>query len=474
MKRSPAKVRRRTMLRGGGAIAASALTASAWPRRAAASDESAALQGLLRDPKGILDLPAGFGYRVVQRAGEPMSDAFRVPGRPDAMGCFPGPSGRVIVMRNHEVTPGDTAHGPYVPGQAPPPESYDPEGYGGVSRLVLDADTLALQRSNLVLCGTHWNCAGGLSPWGWLSCEEIAERPRHGYVFLCATDADRVQPPRPIPVYGRMRHEAASADARTHIAYLTEDQTDGGFYRFVPKSPERPFEGVLQALRIAGRPRFQTSDMPQGERLAIDWVDVDTPDPEDDSVRAQAQAKGAAVVRRGEGLWLAGDRAFFCATAGGAAGRGQVFELTFGSNASLRVVAASTDPDVLDMPDNICVSPLGQLYAAEDGMFGNFVRRISLDGEVLPFARNAVSSSEFAGPCFSPDGRTLFVNIQGDGLTLAIRGPFERPLPNEGRTSRGPLHEPPNLARGVRGLGTGLAVLALAAFARRRKRAARG
>ena len=29
-----------------------------------------------------------------------------------------------------------------------------------------------------------------------------------------------------------------------------------------------------------------------------------------------------------------------------------------------------------------------------------------------------------AGVCFSPDGSTLFVNIQVDGLTVAITGPF--------------------------------------------------
>jgi uncharacterized protein len=40
------------------------------------------------------------------------------------------------------------------------------------------------------------------------------------------------------------------------------------------------------------------------------------------------------------------------------------------------------------------------------------------------FARNAKSDSEFAGPTFAPDGKTFFVNTQGDGLTFAIWGPF--------------------------------------------------
>ena len=37
---------------------------------------------------------------------------------------------------------------------------------------------------------------------------------------------------------------------------------------------------------------------------------------------------------------------------------------------------------------------------------------------------NALNDQEFAGATFSPDGRTLFVNIQDPGLTYAIWGPW--------------------------------------------------
>jgi secreted PhoX family phosphatase len=49
---------------------------------------------LRADPQGILDLPEGFSYRVLQRGGEMMTDGYRVPGRPDAMACFAGPNAR--------------------------------------------------------------------------------------------------------------------------------------------------------------------------------------------------------------------------------------------------------------------------------------------------------------------------------------------------------------------------------------------
>ena len=37
-------------------------------------------------------------------------------------------------------------------------------------------------------------------------------------------------------------------------------------------------------------------------------------------------------------------------------------------------------------------------------------------------AGDGIGFSEFAGPCFSPDGTWLFVNIQVPGITCAITG----------------------------------------------------
>jgi secreted PhoX family phosphatase len=452
-------IQRRTLLRAGSAAAVGALSGcSSCSGNASTTSSSAAARAraLVPDPAGVLELPPGFSYRVLQRQGDPLSDGYRTPGLPDAMGCFSSADGSIVLMRNHELVPEHGVIGPYRKQQSPPPEAYDPAAMGGVSRVVLDPETLAIRRSNVVLTGTSRNCAGGLSPWGWLSCEETFD-PNHGYVFLCPSDAERIAPAQPLRGYGRFRHEAASVDPATKIAYLTEDQTDGCFYRFVPHSPDAPFTGKLQALRVKGQPAFSTSPLGPGTRLPVDWVDVREPDPEDDVVRHQAQSAGAAIVCRGEGLWLAPDAVYCSATSGGPIGRGQIFRLTLGDSAQLEVIAASTDPDRLDSPDNLCVSPHGQLFVAEDSGQGNFIRKITLDGEVLPFARNAHSASEFAGPCFSPDGKTLFVNMQEDQVTVAIRGPFDQPLPNEG--APGQLR-----AASMIGGNGGLATLALAAL----------
>ena len=64
-----------------------------------------------------------------------------------------------------------------------------------MTRVVLDAATLTRVSSNQVLEGTSRNCAGGVSPWGWLSCEEDVS-PDHGYVYLCSPSATKVRPAR--------------------------------------------------------------------------------------------------------------------------------------------------------------------------------------------------------------------------------------------------------------------------------------
>ena len=51
---------------------------------------------------------------------------------------------------------------------------------------------------------------------------------------------------------GRFVHEAACVDPETGIVYLTEDQGEALFYRFIPKEPGNlKAGGTLQALVIS-------------------------------------------------------------------------------------------------------------------------------------------------------------------------------------------------------------------------------
>lgn len=415
------RLTRRALLAGAPLLGAALASAC---HRSHAVDGPLEPYGLVPDPNGVLDLPPGFSYRVVQRAGEPMSDGFRVPDRPDGAYCVAGDAdGELVLLRNHENRDGYGDLDPYTEERGVPAEAFDPASPGGVTRVVLDARSLEVKRSSLVLAGTSWNCASGPSPWGFLTCEETTS-DGHGFVFLCPWHAESVQPPRPIEGYGRFRHEAAAVDPETAIAYLTEDQPDAGFYRFVPRDPQEPFEGTLQALVARGHARLDTGALAVGRRVDVEWIDVEEPNPATDAVRFAAQARGAARFQRTEGVCLAGDEVFLCATSGGAGGLGQVLRLDV-RESTLDVIAESGARGRMSGPDNICVSPQGVLYIAEDGFGEQHVRRVTLDGEIVPFARNARSRSELTGLCFSPRGDVLFVSLQVDGLTLAIRGPFD-------------------------------------------------
>ena len=145
---------------------------------------------LRRDAQGILDLPPDFSYKILQRKGDMMSDGFHVPGQPDGMASFAGENGEVILMRNHEQSELAFEFSPRL-FTDDYEHFYSPDGYGAVSRLVIDEEKLNVLSSNLVLAGSSRNCAGGLSPKGWVSCEETMIEG-HGFAFLCSHHSDRL------------------------------------------------------------------------------------------------------------------------------------------------------------------------------------------------------------------------------------------------------------------------------------------
>jgi secreted PhoX family phosphatase len=74
-------------------------------------------------------------------------------------------------------------------------------------------------------------------------------------------------------------------------------------------------------------------------------------------------------------------------------------------------------------PRTTCRSPSRRpAVIGEDA--NQFLAGITPRGQTFPLAHNRMSDEEFAGATFSPDGGTLFVNVQVPGTTFAIWGPW--------------------------------------------------
>jgi hypothetical protein len=399
---------------------------------------------LISDPNGLLDLPRDFQYIALSRTGDVMSNNSLVPGGHDGMGAFVGSNGTTILVRNHELSP--TSSTKVSDRNAP---VYDPLCKGGTTTLIIGKDRKLIRHFPSIQ-GTFRNCAGGVTPWGsWITSEENTSTPeenpglvskRHGYNFEVPANATGAIPPIPLKAMGRFNHEAVAVDPATGIVYETEDRGDGLFYRFIPQKPGNlKAGGILQALAIKGRPGVNTSNnsgitIPVGQSLEVEWVTIDDPDPVSDSAptgtRFQGKAKGAATFTRGEGIWFGNNELYFTATDGGPFRLGQVWRYVPGQSAqdggTLTLFVESTDKAELENPDNIVVSPFGDLFLCEDGDDDQFVVGVTPEGELYQFARNAINDRELAGACFSPDGQTMFVNIQTPGITFAIWGPWAR------------------------------------------------
>lgn len=384
----------------------------------------------------LLSLPDGFRYTVISKQGAPMADGLPTPGAFDGMAAFAAADG-IRLVRNHEVrtrTPGP------VVAIGGPDKAYDPLSGGGTTTLAVDPQTRLLKRDWASLSGTHTNCAGGPTPWGaWITCEETtvgtvaAFGEDHGYNFEVPASANGLVAPVPLKAMGRFVHEAIAIDPATGIVYETEDRGTAGFYRFIPQQPGNlAAGGKLQMLAIKGKPGYDTrTGQRVGKPLPVTWVDIADPDPagaEADSlaVYKQGLALGGATFARLEGAWYGDGSVFINSTSGGDAELGQVWEYRPRGNSGGQLILIFESPDaaVLDAPDNICVSPRGGLVLCEDGDDQQYVRGLTVDGLIFDVARNELNDSEFAGACFSPDGQTLFFNIQSPGHTYAIWGPW--------------------------------------------------
>ncbi|MEM6315457.1 MAG: alkaline phosphatase PhoX, partial [Planctomycetota bacterium] len=374
------------------------------------------------DPNGVLDLPEGFTAKVLSTKGDRMDDGLRVPGAPDGMAAFPGEPGKTVLVRNHELDPNAFAASPFKDvGDIAHvrPKLYDggwkmTPSLGGTTNLVIDDETLTVEREFLSLAGTVRNCAGGPTPWGsWITCEETNVGPGvmcekwHGYNFEVPASATGLIEPVPLKEMGRFSHEAVAIDPRSGIVYQTEDRDDGLIYRFLPNvRGELHKGGTLQAMKARDRKSFNArnwGDVPElkpGESIPVEWIDLeDYAECHDDSLRRRGAADGAIVFARNEGMWYGDGQVFFASTTGGVRKKGQIWKYLPDAE-TLELFVEPNDGDVVDNADNLTIAPWGDLIVCEDGPGEQYLRGITPAGEFYTLAKNRVpGNSELAGVC---------------------------------------------------------------------------
>ncbi len=437
-----------------------------------------------RDGQVRLHLPSGFHYRSFHDTEKPVElpDGTRLPGRHDGMGAFPGPGDTVYLVRNHEVGGAPGAFGPRTPYDAAAGGGTTTI-HATLDGRVLDAwtslnGTMSNCSGGIMPWGSWVTCeetvnGPDVGP-DFTGTPNVGLQKPHGYVYEVPVDRDR-EPGGPITAAGRFAHEAVSFDPEQGRLYLTEDNFAfaSGFYRYTPGSdPVRTGrldnDGDLEMLKVRGRDNVHLEGShPRGTTFEVEWVPIRTPDPtfrytpgkparttNDEAltfVSSQGWKRGAALFSRLEGQVYEDGVVFFTSTQGGGApetgthdpagfgnGHGQVWAYDTRKE-TLTLVFESPGPDTLDFPDNVTTRN-GTIVVCEDGSEDNYVRALRPDGELVNIAWNQLfvdrdsdpdtppvdrTDDEFAGSTFSPDGKTLFVNIQSSrGMTFAIWGPW--------------------------------------------------
>ncbi|MFF9364862.1 alkaline phosphatase PhoX [Streptomyces griseoluteus] len=466
---------RTTAVSGAGVVLAGSVGALATaPQALAAADLDGARDAhghpgigygpLVPDPDGILALPEGFSYRVVTYSGRTRLESGEpTPSNHDGTAAFAGPRGAVLLVNNHELK------GPRANWKHPVPLAeglvYDPAASGGCTVVEVRRDHVA---EWVGIAGTSTNCAGGSTPWGtWLTCEETEDRAGqngmtkdHGYVFeVDPADRRANRAPKPLKALGRYAHEAVVVDPKRGHLFLTEDASgpNGLFYRWTP--PEgfhhgrgrlrtlADDAGVLQAFRCFDSGGRFVDDLSRATRTGtvygVDWVDVPDRDARTVPVRKQFTDGQVTRARKLEGMWW-GDGGVYVVSSyareeSPVRHDGQVWFYDPRRRTLTLKVLLGVNPDpsadgAFDGPDNITVSPYGGLVIAEDGEGVQHLFGATDGGRTYPIARNelnlgtesAPEYSEFTGVTFSPDGHTLFANIQEPGIMLAITGPWKR------------------------------------------------
>jgi secreted PhoX family phosphatase len=204
-----------------------------------------------------------------------------------------------------------------------------------------------------------------------------------------------------------------AADTRYRRLYLTEDESDGRFYRFTPPRWRNLDAGVLEVASVADT----------GE---VTWLPVPNPNPVmPGDTPTRHQVPESTAFDGGEGIVYSRWHIYFTNK-----GDNRVWDYDVVHERLSVAYETALDPGAtLSGVDNALASRSGDLIVAEDA--GNMeLVLISPGGVVSPLLRvTEQAGSELAGPAFDPSHKRLYFSSQrgaGAGITYEVTGPFRR------------------------------------------------
>lgn len=331
--------------------------------------------------------------------------------------------------------------------------------------------------------GTLANCAGGVTPWGTvLSCEEnfdnfigdvefkdgartvtcgdeylswteFAKLPPEHYGWVVEVDL-KTGNAKKLCAMGRFSHECATctlaADGRT-VVYMGDDTDNEHIYKFISRRPGSLEQGELYVADVV-RGRWLHLSRKANKDLRTVFRDHT-----ELLIRTREAAKmvGATPMDRPEDIEIDPHTKHVIVALTNNKRAGNHFGSLF------KIIEKDNDPLSLEFrsetflaggpsagfacPDNLAFDPRGNLWMCTD-ISGSGLKA----GEYAPFGNNglffiplqgpfagrplqvasAPNGAEFTGPCFSPDGRSLFLSVQHPGERMHVRPAMASTWPN--------------------------------------------
>ncbi len=271
---------------------------------------------------------------------------------------------------------------------------------GGVGSLEFNSKG-KLINYEMILENTIRNCAGGVTPWNtWLSCEEYD----NGIVWECDPNTKEIKKHIGMGIFS---HEAAAVDPKTNIIYLTEDDENGLIYRYLQS-------GELEAACY-------------GNNDEVIWKKINPLKKPN-----KYQVKDGIKNNKWEGCVYHPDGFIYFVES-----RKGIYRYNIKKNTLILFYESesiSINPEKLNSPDNIAITPNGNLIVSEDPGYNEYLELWIInhnDKSSYPFLRvYNHNSSELTGMAFSPDNKRMYFSSQrgsnGNGITYEVNGDFSQ------------------------------------------------